>query len=206
MSDTKVFDGTPKEFAAKVLGLTVKEGRGRMSTEVRAAVDKALADGWTITGGSKPAAPKAPKPAAAPKPSDVFGKAKPAAPAPPKAKAPAYDAAAVRAWAAGQGVEVGARGRIPTTVLEAYAEAHQDGTGVEAKPSTGIANEAPRVYPSETRFVVDPTLTRGKMVLVGDRVACGPGGVSLSHCGGRHDGPHLVVAQGFRDLVPVTVR
>lgn len=33
------------------------------------------------------------------------------------------DTAAVRAWAARHGIEVAARGRIPTTVLDAYREA-----------------------------------------------------------------------------------
>jgi len=33
-----------------------------------------------------------------------------------------YDAAAVRAWARGQGIEVGSRGRLPSTLIQAYLE------------------------------------------------------------------------------------
>lgn len=35
-----------------------------------------------------------------------------------------YDPKAVRAWAAANGVEVPARGRVPLTVIQAYREAH----------------------------------------------------------------------------------
>jgi hypothetical protein len=40
------------------------------------------------------------------------------------AKAPAYDAKAVRAWAKANKVDVPARGRIPASVLNAYNAAH----------------------------------------------------------------------------------
>ena len=33
-----------------------------------------------------------------------------------------YDAAAVRAWARAQGIEVGSRGRLPSTLIQAYLE------------------------------------------------------------------------------------
>ena len=35
-----------------------------------------------------------------------------------------YDPAKVRAWAQGQGIELGARGRIPASVIESYRVGH----------------------------------------------------------------------------------
>lgn len=43
----------------------------------------------------------------------------------PAMAAAAPDPSAVRAWAAEEGIEVSARGRIPAHVLDAYTSAHQ---------------------------------------------------------------------------------
>lgn len=46
------------------------------------------------------------------------------------------DAGAVREWAAGQGLKVSARGKIPAEVLEAYRAAHQQPGGADQADAT----------------------------------------------------------------------
>jgi hypothetical protein len=193
----KVFEGTPKEFAKDILGLDVKVGRGRMPADVKAKVDQAIADGWVIKGGAVKKAVTQSDETVTPKdvvsvPRNVVTTDK-------------FDPQTVREWANANGFEVGRRGRIREEVYAAYAEGNPEAKPAAPKPaSNAILAEAPRIYPSGTRFQVTGDGVN-KKVFVSSKAACANGGVSLSHCDpARHPGKsHSAVAQGFVDLVTV---
>ena len=94
---------TEREYLVS-LGLA-KPGRGRFSTEAKAALQKAKESG--VTFGKK-----------ADSGDDAPGNPQP--PAPKGAGGAPSEAAKIREWAKTQGIKVSARGRIPSDVIAAY--------------------------------------------------------------------------------------
>lgn len=107
--DGNVWQGSEKSYAVS-LGLA-KEGKGRMSAEALAAVEKAKAEGKTFAGRPQPTTSRQPRPEAVVRTKVV--------------RPSTVDAKAVRKWARENGHEVNERGRLNLSVLDAYLAAHK---------------------------------------------------------------------------------
>lgn len=194
---------TPREYLVE-RGLA-KPGKGKFSKEAHEALAKAKAEGIVFDEPIKPA----PKPKAANGPLSGKSVLRAAAAAGVEADrarvaaAPAVDSKAVRAWAADNGIAVGARGRVHPEVVAKYLAAHE---GQEIpKPSkpagTVIAGEPVRAYPEGTKFFAEKD---GKRYVVNDRTACSVSGVSLGYCQPREGHQHIaVVGSNLVGLVEV---
>lgn len=149
-----------REYAAS-LGLAEMGKRGRMSAKAYEAIEAAEKGGMVF--------------------SDTGVVRKAAA----VVKAGAYDAKAVRAWAASKGLTVNARGRLSGEILDAYAK---DNPTVKAEVVTAgvkvtgkdVRPHVPAKRGPRTEYVaVD---RKGKTWKFSEREAC-KCGYSLSHCG-----------------------
>lgn len=104
------FSGT-KDARARDLGTrrVTPEQYAVLLRHVQPAVEKTM----PIARNSTPPAEPAPRPAVARTTGSSVA---------PEVGNADYDAAAVRAWARAQGIEVGSRGRLPSTLIQAYLE------------------------------------------------------------------------------------
>ena len=162
------------------LGLTKSPtGRGRFSAEAHAALDKARKSGKTFSDDAPKAAPKAAKPRTV----------KMDKPETPKVDTTKVDPKAVRAWAAKNGISVGARGRIHEDVKTRYlAEVSQD-EQVEREGEYDVFRPgAPRTHSIDTVFV-DADGNKYSA-----REACGNCRVSLVGC--RCGNPKVINRRG----------
>lgn len=148
-----------------------KPGKGRFSAEGKAAIEKAVSEGFVFD-----------EPVAKP----VASKAKAKAPKVVKEKAPAkdsYNVKAVRAWAEQTGaVEKGLRGRIPTAVINAYLASHGT-TNAPVKRVTKTASKVREVTVGWTyarRSAKDPIFVSEPLVAV---TSCGSCSKGIAFCG-----------------------
>lgn len=200
---------TPRQFLASLnppqAVLFGKDGvspaRGRFSTEGTATLAKAREDGYLFLGDEgnehNPVEPVKEKKVAAPKPAPA--PAAEGAPAPVKTvtNLPQTDPKEVRAWAKQNGHVVGERGRIHTTVVQAFLAAGGKAVVPTAKRITPL-DMPKKVRRETTGFVFAPRPEgAGKHVstpLV--RVsACGycSAGVAFCNC---PDGPRAPIYLG----------
>jgi hypothetical protein len=94
------------------------------------------------------------------------------------------DPKAVREWAKGAGIEVGARGRIHTDIIARYLSDVPVDEQAEREGEFDVyAPGAARVYPEGTTFVGEYTFN-GKTFkhVSNDRAACANTGVSIAVC------------------------
>lgn len=128
---------TEREYLVSI-GLA-KPGRGRFSQEAKYALKKAREDGVDFATPARPAAKNKPADKPIAKPAD-----KPVAESKPATnERPRYDSAAVREWAKNEGLEVSARGRISSAILEQYANSDSPVVAVE-RSVDGAIQEAPQ--------------------------------------------------------------
>lgn len=181
---------TKKEWLKAEHGIGNGSGRGRISLEGHRLITEAIERGVrfkdTTIVASKPKAPKAPE---KPKVTE------------------AYSAAEVREWAAANGIEVGARGRIDSDIVRQYLDAvPKEERGSSSDPADVYRDGLPRRYPEGTTFDVFFTDHKGKQqtLRVSDRVACQGCRLSLRVCRCDKPGP---VAIGYEDTSkPITVK
>ena len=187
---------TKKEWLKKVHGIGKGGGKGRISLEGHRLIAEAIANGMVFDEPASTVAAAATK--------------KPKAPKADKPERPVitedYSPPEVRKWAAANGIEVSARGRIDLNVVQQYLDAvpkaqrvEKDESGKDLRPS------APRRFPEGTTFTVSFTDVKGnpKTLSVNDRTACRGCKVSLAYCQCAQPGP---VAIGYEDTdKPVTV-
>lgn len=159
---------TRRAYAAS-LGLAKPDTVGRLSAAAKEAIVQAELKGMVFADN----APKASKPRVA----RVAGA--------PKADAPKLgyvDPKAVRVWAALNGIEVNARGRLSRDVVELFLMDHPDAeskeTQVKVKPGKDIRPHAARTRSSRTDY---SATYRGKLIRLSENEVC-KCGVSLSHC------------------------
>ena len=181
-----------KEWLYKTHGIG-KVGRGRISREGLALIDKAIKSGMVFDDMtvSKPKR-------------DIVTTKKPV-----KVEKPIieeYNSADVRQWARTQGIEVAGRGRIDSTIIKQYLDATpkserapKDSSEMDLRPSS------PRRYPEGTTFTVSFTDYKGqkRSAIVNDRTVCMECKVSLCICACLVPGR---VAMGFDDQSkPMTI-
>lgn len=151
---------TPRAFLASLTPplaiLTDGEGRparGRFSKDGNAALDKAREDGFLFLGDAgnenNPVEEKKERKAAAPKPAPVQGTTAPR----PTVVLPEVNPKDVRAWAKQNGHEVGERGRIHKSVIQAYLAG--GGKPVVAQAKRPTPNDMPKVRPERVGYAVE---------------------------------------------------
>ncbi len=148
-----------------------KPGKGRFSAEGKAAIEKAVSEGFVFDETvAKP----------------VSSKAKVKAPKVVKDKAPAkdsYNVKTVRAWAEQTGaIEKGLRGRIPTAVINAYLASH----GTVEVPVKRVVTAKAKVrevtvgWTYARRAAKDPVFVSEPLVAVSTCGGCSKG---IAYCG-----------------------
>lgn len=180
---------TKKEWLKEVHGIGNGKGRGRISREGHRLINEAIKAGFVFdepfTANSNRSSKKKTVKRTPEKP--VITEE--------------YSPADVRKWASENGIEVGARGRIDSTIVQQYLDSVPKKDRAERRGSDGekdLRDGTPRRYPEGTTFTVTFTDVHGKPreMIVSDRVACMGCKISLGHCQCAFPGP---VAIGFED-------
>lgn len=160
---------TRKEYLSSLNPPLARMGRGRLSAEANAEIERCVAKGMTFDdfdGKSRIVTTKEPKTPVVPvtqsnpvNPDDIV------IPSPRKRIDPAsYDAKIVREWGRENGHTVGSRGRIHPDVVSAYMEAHKGSdvpTRDEGREDTHRPTMA-RVRHADTFSGIDPA-TKNKI-------------------------------------------
>lgn len=152
---------TRRAYAAS-LGLAKADARGRMSAEAHKAIADAELAGKVFSDSNAPAR-KVVK---------------------TEVKAGAYDAKAIRVWAASNGITVNTRGRLSSEILDAYAKANPTITPEVVTPGVKVTGKDVRphaVAKRSPRTEYTAFDRKGKRWTLNEREAC-KCGYSLSHC------------------------